>query len=425
MEQSKSYREIPSRPKKRTTVREKFTTLLMFTEKGNLNVAEWVCDSRLESNWKQLLESDASQMKELDCLSNFLLIAKKPSSSLPKRQTALAHLKCYYQETCYWETRKFWGKLQITNFSGAEIIWEWQELFDRATATFDCLKNAEKDLKSFKPDLSAKEYVKKVIFYNLSNWRDKKIGRATQIKSFSLDASLTGDIQEENPYFSRQVKVKQALAIREKLKKEMCFSKKQQERVLVWFDSELEKLEKSVAEDSQTKKGKGNFKLWIFLVLTYGLMLRQSGAAEVFKRNKIPISQATISRNIKTFVIKLQLQVFREFEGEIKETLGEGWNDEEEPIEKKIEKWKNEVNEVLKYCLQERVFTLAVMPKAQHLKQAGVTTTIDSLVRKELEGWCDRSFQISIKSEILPEKLDKKIKELVREFVEKLGVCEG
>ena len=423
MEQAKSERNIPLAPKKRTTVREKLTTLLMFTEKGSLNLAEWVCDPRLESNWKQLVESDASQMKELDWLSNFLLIANKPSSSLPERKIALAHLKCYYQETCYWETRKFWGKLQATNFYGTQIIWEWQELFERASATFDCLKNAEKDLKNFQPELSAKEYVKKVIFYNLSNWRDKKIGRETRIKCFSLDASLTGDSQEKNNCFSGKIKFEKALAKTENLKKEMCFSKRQQERVLALFDSELERLEKSVAEDSQTKKGKANLRLWIFLVLTYGLTLRQSGAAEVLKSNKIPINQATISRSIKTFVIKLQLQVFKEFEGEIKEALGEGWNDEEEPIEKRIDKWKKEVNEVLKSCLEERVFTLAIMPKARELKQTGVT--IKSLVRQELEAWCDRSLEISINSEVLPDRPNKKIEQLVREFVKKLGVDES
>ena len=424
MERAKSERNIPFRPQKRTTVREKFTTLLMFTEKGGLNVTEWVCDPRLESNWKQLVESDVSQMKELDCLTNFLLIANKPSNSLPKRQIALAHLKCYYQETCYWETRKFWGKLQITNFSGAEIIWEWQEIFDSAAATFDCLKNAEKDLKNFQPEVSAKEYVKKVIFYNLSNWRDKKIGRETRIKSFSLDASLTENFPEENYCFSRQIKVEKALDTTEKLKKEMCFSKKQQGRVLALFDSELDKIEKSVAGDSQTKKGRASLRLWIFLVLTYGLKLRQSGAAEVFKSNKMPMSQGTISRSIKIFVIKLQLQVVKEFEMEIKEALGEGWNDEEEPIEKRIEKWKNEVNEVLRYCLQERVFTLAILPKAQQLK-AQAQKPIDGLVRQELEEWCHRSFEISINSEVLPEKLNKKIEQLVREFVKKLGVDES
>ncbi len=423
MEQSKSERNIPFPPKKRTTVREKFTTLLMFTERGSLNLAEWVGDPRLESNWKQLVDSDASQMKELDCLSNFLLIANKPSNSLAERKIALAHLKCYYQETCYWETRKFWGKLQITNFSGAEIIWEWQEIFDRAVATFECLKNVEKDLKKFKPELSAKEYLKKVIFYNLSNWRDKKIGREIRMNCFSLDASFAGGSQEENNCFSGQIKVEKALATTENLKKEMCFSKKQQERVLALFDSELEKLEKSAAEDSQTKEGKANRKLWIFLVLTYGLALRQSGAAEVLKSNKIATNQATISRSIKTFVFQIQLQVFKEFEREIKEALGEGWNDEEEPIEKKIRKWKNEVNEVLRYCLQEKVFTLAVLPKAQQLKQTGVT--IKSLVRQELESWCDRSLQISINSEVLPDKPNKKIEQLVQGWAEKLGVDES
>lgn len=415
MEEVKSDRNIPLPPKKRRAARQKFTTLLMFTEKGHSNLAEWVSDPRLESNWELLVKSGASQGEETNWLSHFLLIVKTASNSLEARQIALAHLKCYYQETCYWGTREFWGYLQTTNFYRTEIIWEWQEVFDSAKATFECIEKAEKNLKNFQPKHSAIEYVKTVIFYNLSNWRDKKIGRDTQIKSFSWDASLTGDIQEEDRCFSRNRKVENALAKTENLKKERYISKKQQERLLVVFDSELERLEKSVEKDSKTKKGKTNLRLWIFLVLTYGLTLRQNGAAEVLESNNISISQATISRSIQTFVMKLNLQVFKEFEREIREALCEGWNDEEEPIEKKIEKWKKEVNEVLIDRLQEKVFTLAIMPEAEQLK---TQTEKESLVRKELEGWCDRSLQLSIKSGMLTPKLDKKIEKLVLNWVE-------
>lgn len=425
MQQSKIDREVPRLFQKQATVREQFTTLLMFAEKQGLKRGEWVKDRRLEENWEQLQQKHPSHSSELDWLSYFLVIVKDVSKLLLERQIALAHLKCYYQVTCYWATNNFWENLHKKNFSSTgELIWEWEELFDEATATFDSIEKAEKNFKDFQPERSTKEYVKKVVYYNLSNWRDKKIGRDTRIDRLSLDAYSKGDSQEDNNCFSRSRKIEEVMVQNEKLRREMSFSKNEQDRALALVDSILKKIEQDVGKYKNTKVGKTNIKLWDLLVLTYGLNLLQSGASEVLKLNQIPINQATISRCIKSFALKIQLKIFKEFEREIKDFVGEGLKEEEEPIENLmgdlLKKKKKEVDEVLKDRLQEKVFTLAVMPQERQLKETERIKPIDVLVREELEAWCDRSLQISINSEKLPEKLNGKIVKLVEKFAKQL-----
>ena len=430
MQQPQIDREIPFPPKKRIAVREKFITLLMFVEENCRKRSHWVTDSRLETNWKQLQQKHPSDTSELDWLNYFLATLKDESKQLSERKTALAHLKCYYQQICYWETQNFWEKLHNKDFSiKGKLLWEWQELFDEATATFESLEKAEKDLKKFQPHLSVKKYIQQAAFYNLSNWRDKKIGRNTRIDSFSFDVNSTGDSQENNNCFSRQRQVEEAMILNEELQNQKKLSKNQQERALALIDLALKKIERSVGKYKNARVGQSNLKMWDLLVLTYGFNLVQTGAFEIFKLNQISVNQATISRSLKNFRLKIQLDLIKEFSQEIKEVLSDGCNDGGEPIENLMEDWvknkKNEVDEVLKERLQERVFNLAVIPEEQRLKQIGQKQQIESLVRKELEAWCARSLQISIDSEILPPKLNEKIEQLVRDFVKKLEVDES
>lgn len=423
--QSKIDREVPRLFQKRATAKEQFTTLLMFAEKHRLKRGEWVKDDRLEANWKQLQQQHPSHSSELDWLSYFLVIVKDISKPLLERQTALAHLKCYYQITCYWATNNFWENLHKKNFSTTgELIWEWQQIFDEATRIFDSLEKVENDLKDFQPDRSTKEYVKKVVYFNLSNWRDKKIGRNARIDRLSLDAYLTEESQENSNCFSRSKKIEDLTIQNEELKRENSVSKKQQNRALALVDSVLNKIENNVGKYYKTKVGQTNLKLWNLLLLTYGLNLLQSEASEVLKANEIAITQATISRSIKKFCLKIQLEIVKEFEAEIKEVLGEGSNDLEQPIENLmgdlLKKKKKEIDDILKERLQEKVFTLAVMPQEGELKKTAATKPIDVLVREELEAWCDRYLKISINSEKLSEKANKKIVKLVLKFAKKL-----
>ena len=423
--QSKIDREVPRLFHKRTTAREKFTTLLMFAEKLGLKRGEWIEDRRLEANWNDLLQKHPSHSSELDWLSYFLVIVKDLSKPLLERQTALAHLKCYYQVTCYWATKNFWENLHKKNFSTTgELIWEWQQVFDEATTMFDSIERVENHLRDFQPERSTKEYVKKVVYFNLSNWRDKKIGRDTRIDRLSLDAYSTEDSQEDNNCFSRSRVIEDFMVQNEELKNEISFSKKKQERALALVDSILKQIETNVGKDYKIKVGKTDLKLWNLLLLTYGLNLLQSEASEVLKSNQIPIAQATISRSIKNFGLKIQLEIVKEFKEEIKDFLGKGLNDEEERIENvmggMLKKKKKEIDEVLKERLQEKVFTLAVMPQELELKKTERTKPIDVLVREELEGWCDRYLKISINSEKLSEKANKKIVKLVLKFAKKL-----
>ena len=415
--------EIPFPPKKRLTVRERFITLLMFVEKERKKRSQWIPDTRLEANWKQLQQKHPSDISELDWLNYFLAILKDESKPGSERKTALAHLKCYYQDICYWSTQDFWKKLRNKD------LWEWQELFDEATTTFESLEKAKKGLKTFQPEVSIKQFVRRGIFFNLSNWRDKKIGRDTRIHRFSLDAYPMGDSQEDKNRFSRQRQVEEAMVLNKELQQNKSVLKNQQERVLTLIDSALEKIEGGVGKYKNAKVGQTNLRMWDLLVLTYGFNLVQTGAAEVLKLNQISINPATISRSLKSFRLKIQLDLIKEFYPEIKQELGDGCNDQEKPIENLMEDWvknkKNEVDEVLKARLQEQVFNLVVMPEEQRLKQIGQKQQIESLVRKELEAWCDRSLQISIDCQILPPKLNEKIEQLVGEFVEKLGVNES
>lgn len=63
MQRSKIDKEIPILQKKRTTVRGKFTTQLLFTENNGLKRAEWVGDSPLEKNWNQLQQKYPSLIR--------------------------------------------------------------------------------------------------------------------------------------------------------------------------------------------------------------------------------------------------------------------------------------------------------------------------------------------------------------------------
>ena len=429
MQQSKIDRLIPLPFKRRTIVRERFVTLLMFVEENGLKRSQWVPDSRLETNWKQLLQLYPSN-SELDWLSYFLDIVKEPSKPLPEREKALAHLKSYYQETCYWAAKKFWENLYKKNFSTtAELIWEWEDLFDKATGIFECLEKAESDLKDFQPYKSIKRYVQTVVYYNLSNWRDKKIGRNTSIESISLDTYSAADSQEDKNWFLRQRQIEEAMALNEQLKEENYSSREMQERVLALVESELEQIKENRGIARKSKVGKTNLKLWDLLVLTYGLNLKQTGASLVLNANKKSINQATISRSLTTFILQLKLQLIKEFIPEIKEAFNEELNDEEKPIESVMEDWvkkkEKELYEVLKDRLQEKIFTLAIMSKERKLKQVGVTMPMEGFVREELNAWCDRSLDLCIRKEILPEKLDKKIEQLVRDFVKLLAVCDS
>lgn len=423
MQQLQIDLQIPFAPKKRTTAREKFITLLMFVEKNYKKRSQWISDSRLEANWKQLQQKHPSNTRELDWLNYFLAILKNESKELSERKTALAHLRCYYQDLCYWATQDFWKKLHNKD------LWEWQELFDEATTTFESLEKAQKALKTFQPEVSIQQFVRRMIFFNLSNWRDKKIGRDTRIDRFSLDTYSMEDGQEDKNHFSRQRQVEEAMALNKELQQNKFVLKERQERALALIESAIENIERDLGKYKNAKVGQSNLKLWDLLVLTYGFNLLQTGAAEILKLNHKSINQATISRSLKSFRLKIQLDLIKEFSSEIKEELGDGFNDEEKSIESLMEDWvknkKNEVEEVLKVGLQERVFNLVVMPEEQRLKQIGQKQQIESLVRKELEAWCDRSLQISINFQILPPKLNAQIEKLVGDFVDKLGVYEN
>lgn len=410
MQQFKNDSEIPFSPKKRTGIVEKFTTLLMFPPKNGCQVSEWVSDRKLEVHMKQLIGKYPERSAEKEWLSYFLKILLDPSESVAEREMARKHLLSFYQETAYWATRKF-----KRNFQSQADLWTWEEIFDTAAEMFHDLETAVNDLSNLNLEVSSQKYVKRILYRKITNWRDRKIGRNAMITQIDLDGpkdNLESDVHS----LSRRKKIEQAIIQQTSVKEENINKKQQQDRALSAIGAELDKLEASSA--TAAKIGKTNVSLWVILLLTYGLNLKQLGTAELLKLNQQPINQSTINRHVNPFVLRLQLKLLYEFREEIHEFWGDRLTEESEPIEKTplfqqwMKKKQKEVENCLRQDLNERMFYKVVTNNMSRLNNCR-REELQALIRYQLEAWYRENYEISMQASLLSESLENKVHKIV------------
>ena len=408
--------KIPVPPKRRRTMLEKFSTILMFESKSGRAYSEWVSDGKLQSNMEQLI-NQYGEKDEGEWLVYFVKKMKvKNNGFLEEKELARQHLNCYYQETGFWVTRKFWMDRVATQYWQGQPLWEWETLFEKAMETFVDLKTTIRHLSKFEPDASTKSYVKNRLYYNLANWSDSQIGRGSRISTISIDALD----REKNNAVSIEVETGNLAGDESELLTERSLSQEYQERVYSVLTKEMREIEASAVKSDRTN-------IWNLCLLGYGLGLPQQYIAELLAANQVPMNQATMSRRLMDLRIRLMLKVLEEFFDEIEEDLG--WSDRELNKNRELQgdrefvTWAKtkqaKVIDFLKdYCadyLASAVIKLANKEAARD----PIIIQKQRLLARCLNAWLQRNVKISIEVP-LSSRLEKKIETWVERWSHQL-----
>ncbi|MEC4982900.1 MAG: hypothetical protein SAJ37_07175 [Oscillatoria sp. PMC 1068.18] len=407
--------KIPSPPSRRKKITEQFSTLLTFSPSTRRQISQWVADTQLEKNFLTLLKI-YPDWEEKVWLAYFLKIVLNSSNCPTEKEIARKHLWAYYQEVCFWTTRKYCRSYSPDSFQWKTLSrWDWEDIFYHAGATFSSVDQTVKDLHNFKPEISAKEYIKIISKRNLSKWIDKEIAQSKLI-------TLDNDRDEEN---SHQTKINQYTEEQSNAKKENLIAKKQQNQVIATLRKELTKVElEALTTNPQTTVGKAKIPCWTVLLLNYGLNLKQQLTANILTANQLPIDQSNISRFLNNFCLKISLKILVSLPENLKDTLD--LTEAQEQIEKQaafqvyVKQNKNKVRKELDELLREYCNSWLL----QTIVKLDPETKTQPSLRVRLTSWFHSTLHINLdrnqlKSDLV--KVNKKIDLVVTSWAEKLS----
>ncbi|MBZ8180951.1 hypothetical protein [Oscillatoria salina] len=417
--------QIPSPPSRRKNIIDKFSNFLMFSPLNLRQMSLWVTDYELEKNFKTLLKLYPDR-DEKAWLVYFLGIVRDSAKFTPEREIARKHLWAYYQEVCFWTTRKS-CRYFYSNIHQWETlpIWDWEDFFQHGGETFHNLERIAKDLHNFQPKISTKEYIKIICQRNISKWIDQEIGKTNLITTISFNCSQT----EESLYLTKTKPIDRAVDEQTNVEVEIFVAKQEQEKVLSVLESELRKVEADAFQTNpRATIGKAKIPHWTIFLLNYGLNLKQQLTANLLTANQLPIDQSTISRFLDNFRLKIILKIVVSIPEALRENLD--LSEGEEQLEKQPyfqeflknnKKYlKKEIDNLLKEICNYWLYSTILITVDPDTK---TREKFEQILRFELNKWFVSNFKIDLDLEPKLIKIDQKVNLVVTNWAKETVEC--
>ncbi|MDB9313637.1 hypothetical protein PN462_11050 [Spirulina sp. CS-785/01] len=409
-----SDNEVPFYPPRRRDRVARFSTLLVFEPLQGRVRSQWACDRKFQSQLQQIIAT-SPQREDKDWLIDFLTTLRDPSQPQSNRQTAQKALLCFYQETCFWITKKLWRKVKYLY-----PLASWPDVFAVATAPFETVEEACNTFKNFDPSQSTKNYIRTLVYRQIKHWLNQKNGQGDKLIILSLEQ--TSDPQEEE-FPNRQKKQLQEQTIKDQETQDSQSEQKlSQERILQIIERELTKLEQKAKLSHKPTLGKTNITLWASLLISYGLNLMQSGTAQLLQANQKNIAQYVLARQFKTLKISLFIQCIQEFAEELRESFWSHFNEESNtPLEKNpqfqalAKDNQKALDGVLRDYCHQWIFHNVLSPKQKQL-----TPPLEQRVIETLTHWLHNSFLLLLDLPCLTTAQRKKFDKAVALWLQNL-----
>ncbi len=393
--------ELPwSPPRREQRLEQQFSSFLAFeptTKTGRYLRSCW----RVEKSWAEdyrTLQSAHPQWELQDWLIYFIegLGGDRPSES----QLALQHLWCFYQEDCYYLSRKWFnsGKLPRQMFS-------WQEIFEVVCEPLTDLNKARKSLKTFDPRTSYRKYIHQLLYHRSRDRFQQKLGRSNWqhlpvIISLEETTVLDSKDKERPPRAMASAPDLEKAYERDEADR---YEKAQQSQVRELIDQELEK-RRDLAPMAPT-----TLTLWEIMLMGYGLNIGQSGAVQVLTYNQQPIQQSHLSRKLQTLKIELFLACLAAFSEEIQAKLGDYCGDfppeQDANFKKLAQKQHKNLDPILKEYYRDWILEFVLKSSQDAVDQAAVHLWLIT----QLQTWFKAQLQIILELEALTPAMIKKM----------------
>lgn len=412
-------REIPLYPKRRSDTLTRFSTLLAIEFSRDRAIAKWVEDSDLKANIAKLANLSPNQ-EDKDWLAYFLNILRNPTHSKAEQERARQHIFCFYQETCFWTTKKLWRKIKYLY-----PIATWSEVFECAGEDLETRERAISVLKHFDPNQSTKNYVKTMVYRKIQHWLEKQIGPHPRLNLISFEEqSNNGNEENANISLSQQQEIHQTIVEEQETQTALSQRKIKRDRILTVVEAELHKIEQTFEATKAPKIGKSQISLWAVLLLSYGLNLMQSGTAKLLRANYFAIDQSALSRHLTSFKITLFIKCVREFTGELKTEITEEQKaDENLPIEQlqgfqELAQEKHKLlDDLLNYFCQNWIWEKVLDPVKQKIRHP-----LEKSILNILSNWLQRYFQLVLDLTCLSSAQHKKFNKVVTLWIQEFNL---
>lgn len=409
---SRDY-ELPWPPPKREQrLEQQFCTFLTFIPRENPGQCGYISRWRQEKPWVQHYRTLAAAHPEWE-LQDWLVYLRdglggdRPLAS----QLALHHLWCFYQEDCYYLSRKWFtsGKLPRQMFG-------WQEIFDVVCEPLADLTKARKSLKTFDPHTSYRKYIHQLLYHRSRDSFQQKIGRSNWQDLpviISLEETPSPDPTDEG----RPLRGMASIPDLEKAYERDQVARDQQaqqSQVRELIDQALAKRRAAPPMAPTT------LNLWEIMLMGYGLNIGQSGAVQILAYNQQPIQQSYLSRKLQTLKIELFLICLAEFSEEIREQLENSRCDfppeQDANFKNLAQKQHKNLDPILKEYYQDWILEFVLKGNQDTIDTAAVNLWLIT----QLQTWFRAELQIIFELKALTPAMIKKMGQVLENWQVKL-----
>lgn len=404
---SRDY-ELPWSPSKRGKHREQqFSSFLAFGQESTATgryhyVSRWQPEKRWVEHYRTLSAAQPN-WDVVEWVAYFVDCVMGDSLSAIEQQLALHHLWCFYQEDCYYLSRKWFMSRKLPRH-----LFSWPEIFDVVCEPLTDLAKARKSFKHFDPRCSYRKYVNQLLYHRSRDVFHRKLGPShwqTPPMIYSLEEP-NADTQKERSHPELEQEFEREEAHRQQ--------KVQQNQVYQAVEQRLQQL----AQDHNSKQKipipPTTLTLWEMMLIGYGLNIGQSGTVQILQYNNQPLFQTSLSRKLQTFKIELFLACLTLFAQEIQDQLGEGWG--EQPPENNAnfqnmaQKQHKSLDPLLRQYYQDWIYEFVLKQNFD----AMVVSALDLWLINQLQAWFQTQLKIIFELEALTPAMIKKMGQVLQ-----------
>lgn len=397
--------ELPwSPPKRGQRPEQQFSSFLAFVKPAT-KTGRYLSRWSVEKSWAEdcrTLSVAHPDWEVANWLAYFVDCLTRKALSPSKQQLALHHLWCFYQEDCYYLSRKWWMDRKLPRH-----LFSWPEIFDVVCEPLTDLAKARRSLQNFDPHCSYRKYIKQLLYHRSRDAFYRKLGPSHWQKPpviYSLEQA-----DAESPKERSQPDLQEFE--REKAHQEQ---KAQQDQVYKIVEQRLKQLKLDRNPGKRAPIPPTTLTLWEMMLMGYGLNIGQSGTVQILEYNRQPLQQSKLSRQLQTFKVELFLACLLPFAQEIQDQLGdrlaEKQPEQDADFKNLAQKQHKSLDPLLKQYYQDWIFKFVLKEGFDPIS----ASALDLWLISQLQAWFKTQLEIIFELEAFTPAVIKKMRQVLQ-----------